>query len=351
MHTMKLIDNEHNHCMPEIKDGKYSMYDRQNALKEWLVNIIPQNDFILTSLTGDASFRRYFRIQYNGLNQIVMDAPPGKEDLEPFVHIAQTLANAGVTTPAILAMDLQQGFLLLSDFGDELLLAKLKSDTVDAYYKQSINTLFKIQACSIDDPMLPDFDKEFMLKEMNVCNEWFFNAYLKLDLQDSDILLVKETMERIAAEVSQQPLTFIHRDYHSRNLMIIDNDHESELGVIDFQDAMRGPLTYDLVSLLKDCYISWPRNKVLQWVQFFYEHSTAAQAHYSFAEFVRAFDLCGLQRHIKVLGVFSRLFLRDGKAGYLKDLPLTLNYVLECSEIYEEFHPFFNFLQKRVVLP
>lgn len=260
------------------------MYDRENALKEWLVNIIPQKDFILTSLTGDASFRRYFRIQYNGLTQIVMDAPPGKEDLGSFVHVAQTLAKAKVVTPTILAMDLQQGFLLLSDFGDELLLGKLQPNTVDSYYHQSIRTLFKIQECPIDDLTLPSFDKEFMLKEMYLCNEWFFNAYLNLNLQNHEVFLIKETMEWIASEVSQQPLTFIHRDYHSRNLMIIDKPNEPDLGVIDFQDAMCGPLTYDLVSLLKDCYISWSRDKIMQWVQFFYEHNTLAQTNYSLAE-------------------------------------------------------------------
>jgi aminoglycoside/choline kinase family phosphotransferase len=329
-----------------LSGEKYIMHIRENALKEWLVDILKQKEFLLSPLAGDASFRRYFRIQYNGITQVVMDAPPDKEDLKPFIHVAHTLEHAGVHTPKILAMNLEQGFLLLSDLGDQLLLNDLHPKTADTLYHQAIKELFKIQSCPIDDPMLPTFDKAYMLKEMNLCSEWFFKTYLGLTLNKEEELLVEHTMQWIASEVAQQPLVFIHRDYHSRNLMLINES----LGVIDFQDAMNGPLTYDLVSLLKDCYISWPRSKTLEWVQFFYEHREEAQS-YSLAELIRAFDLCGIQRHLKVLGIFSRLYLRDNKAGYLKDLPLTLKYVLECAELYEELHPFFRFLQMSVFLP
>ncbi len=331
-------------CGLNYRAGKYSMHERENALKEWLSTTINNSDYILTPLAGDASFRRYFRLKFNGLNYVVMDAPPEKEDLGPFIHVAKTLAQADVLTPDILAINKEQGFLLLSDFGDELLLEKLNTQSADAYYHQAMDTLLKIQECPITDPLLPSFDKAFMLKEMNLCPEWFFTSYLKLDLDEEDSLLIQKTMEWIADEVSQQPLVFIHRDYHSRNLMLVSN----QLGVIDFQDAMRGPITYDLVSLLKDCYISWSREQVIEWASYFYEHSAAAHM-YSLNEFIRAFDLCGLQRHLKVLGVFCRLYLRDNKPGYLKDLPL--KYVLECCEIYKELHPFYSFLQKRVNLP
>lgn len=336
---------------PEIMMGKYTMHERENALKEWLIDTLKQQDFQLAPLAGDASFRRYFRLRYNGLTQIVMDAPPEKEDVKPFIHIAQALQQADVHTPKVLAMNPEDGFLLLSDLGDELLLNVLKPETVDGHYHQAIKTLFKIQTCSIDDPLLAPFDEAHMLKEMSLCPEWFLKAYLALDLSQSECTLVQQTMEWIAKEVAQQPLAFIHRDYHSRNLMLLQDHAEPiKLGVIDFQDAMRGPFTYDLVSLLKDCYISWPRSKVLEWVEFFYTHS-ALTKDYSLPEFIRAFDLCGLQRHLKVLGIFCRLHLRDHKPGYLKDLPLTLNYVLECAETYEELHPFFRFLQMRVYLP
>lgn len=326
------------------------MHERENALKEWLKEIISHDEFTLTPLTGDASFRRYFRIQYNDLTQIVMDAPPGKEDLKPFVHVAQVLSNAQVLVPQLIAINIELGFLLLSDLGDTLLLKELRADTVDAYYKQAVDTLAQIQSCPSGDAHIPNFDKAFMLKEMNLCPEWFFKGYLSLDLQQDELHLVQKTMDWIADEVAQQPITLIHRDYHSRNLMLNTNKEQTLLAVIDFQDAMYGPITYDLVSLLKDCYISWPREEVLRWVNYFYEQTPLAQK-YNKDMFIRAFDLCGLQRHLKILGVFSRLYLRDGKAGYLADLPLTLKYVLECTETYKELHSFYNFLQSRVSLP
>ena len=325
------------------------MQSRENALKEWLINTLQQKDFILKPLTGDASFRKYYRINYSGLSQIVMDAPPGKEDLVPFINVAKTLRNAAVRTPEIIAQDLQQGFLLLSDFGDELLLNHLKVDTVDAYYKQAIDTLLKIQQCPINDKALPSFDKAHMLQEMNLCPEWFLKAYLSLNLSQEEEDTVDSSLNWIATEVCKQPLTFIHRDYHSRNLMVIEGVAENNLGVIDFQDAMRGPITYDLVSLLKDCYISWPRADILRWIEIFYAKNSFAQE-YSLSEFIRAFDICGLQRHIKVLGIFCRLYLRDKKPAYLQHLPLTLKYVLETTATYPELYPLFHLLQTKVSL-
>lgn len=332
------------------KSRQYNMYERESALKEWLKQSISPHNYLLSPLSGDASFRRYFRIQYNGLTQVVMDAPPGKEDLKPFIHVAKVLAEAQMLVPEIKAIDLQQGFLLLSDLGDRLLLSELCADTVNHYYNEAINTLIRMQHCSITDPELPAFDKNFMIKEMSLCPEWFLKAYLAIELKQEEEELLQKTMNWIAATVAQQPLVFIHRDYHSRNLMLRGTLPKIDLGVIDFQDAMVGPLTYDLVSLLKDCYISWPREQVINWALSFYKRHSLAQQ-YSESEFIRAFDLCGLQRHLKVLGIFCRLHLRDGKDGYLKDLPRTLNYVLECSEIYEELHPLFHFLQNRVYLP
>jgi aminoglycoside/choline kinase family phosphotransferase len=337
-------------CYARNKDREYSMLERENALKEWLNQIIPQKNLTITPLTGDASFRRYYRLQYNGISRIVMDAPPGKEDLQPFIDVAQLLTQFQVLTPEIMAKDITQGFLLLSDFGDQLLLDTLRADTADNYYKEAIDTLFKMQQCPANDPILPPFNKQFMLSEMQLCNEWFLSAYLSLQLSDKESLMIKDTMDWIATEVAQQPLTFIHRDYHSRNLMWVTQPGQMQLGVIDFQDAMCGPFTYDLVSLLKDCYISWPRERVLAWVNYFY--TNMPQHHgYSQTDFIRAFDLCGLQRHLKVLGIFSRLHLRDGKRAYLDNLPLTLKYVLECTETYKELHPLYDMMQKRITLP
>jgi len=325
------------------------MHERENALKEWLVHTIKSKDFVLTPLAGDASFRRYFRLQCDGLSYVVMDAPPAKEDSEPFIYIAGCLAKVNVLTPKILAKDLNQGFLLLSDFGDQLVLNSLTPTTVNDCYQSAIQTLLKIQTCEVNDPKLPPFNESFMVKEMSLCPEWFFTQYLNLTLSDNEKTIVQQTITWIASQVELQPLAFIHRDYHSRNLMVVNTSKGNTLGVIDFQDAMCGPLTYDLVSLLKDCYISWPREQILQWVAFYYRHSPNSHI-YSLTEFIRAFDLCGIQRHLKVLGIFCRLFLRDNKSGYLNNLPLTLKYVLECAEMYDELHPFYYFLQKRVFL-
>ncbi|MFT4060056.1 MAG: phosphotransferase [Legionella sp.] len=326
------------------------MHERENALKEWLTKTIKCSEFEIKLLAGDASFRRYFRIQHKDSSYVIMDAPPGKEDLMPFIHIAQALEQVNVLTPKILAQDLQQGFLLLNDLGDNLLLNALCAETADNYYKETIKTLLKIQSCTINDPKLASFDHAFMMHEMKLCIDWFLCNYLALELSAPEISLLQQSMDWIATEVAKQPLTFIHRDYHSRNLMILNQPPELLMGVIDFQDAMCGPLTYDLVSLLKDCYIAWPRAKILEWVELFYEQNSLASM-YTLPEFIRAFDLCGLQRHLKVLGIFCRLHLRDNKSGYLKDLPLTLSYVLECVETYEELHSLFNFFQMRVYLP
>ncbi|KTD79399.1 aminoglycoside phosphotransferase family protein [Legionella waltersii] len=325
------------------------MHERESALKEWLANTIQSKDFAISPLAGDASFRRYYRIQYNGLTQVVMDAPPEKENIEPFIHVASMLSKNHIEIPDVLAINKEKGFLLLRDLGDQLLLQNLTPETVNQYYHQAINLLLNMQQISTQDKPLPAFDKAFMVKEMNLCIEWFLKAYLKLELSQNELSLVNKSIDWIADEVAKQPVVFIHRDYHSRNIMLVNNPKEV-LAIIDFQDAMQGPLTYDLVSLLKDCYISWPREEVLEWVNYFYTCSSLATT-YPQNEFIKTFDLSGIQRHLKVLGVFSRLHLRDKKPGYLKDLPLTLNYLLECAETYEELHPLFQFFQTRVFLP
>lgn len=322
------------------------MQNRENALKEWLENSIGHPQFTLNLLAGDASFRRYFRAHYNGLSRVVMDAPLEKEPIEPFINIDILLEEKDVLSPKIFAVNKEQGFLLLEDFGDQLLLKTLTPENVDHYYQLAMNTLFKIQADPEKTQHLPPFDKDYMLKEMALFKDWFLDRYLKLSLSTSELELINQTMSWLADQIEKQPKTMIHRDYHSRNLMLV----EDQLGVIDFQDAMQGPMSYDLVSLLKDCYISWPREQVLDWALRFYHQSVLAQT-LSEDEFIKAFDLCGLQRHLKVLGIFSRLYLRDHKEAYLKDLPLTLSYTLECCHIYPELHPFYDFLQTRIELP
>ena len=325
------------------------MHTRQNELTNWLTMIFGEKPFTLTPLAGDASFRHYFRLSCEGLTHVVMDAPPDKEAINPFISIGAALTAAGVHTPAIQAINHTQGFILLEDFGDLLLLNALSRDNSDKLYTAAMTTLLHIQQCPTDRPKRPDFNKAFMLKELSLFREWFLQAYLTLQLSTSEALLLEKTFDWLTSEIATQPQVFIHRDYHSRNLMILGNN-PYDLGVIDFQDAMRGPFTYDVVSLLKDCYIQWPREHVLRWLDYFY-HELPMSHGYSLNEFTRAFDLCGLQRHLKVLGIFCRLHLRDHKAAYLRDLPLTFNYVTACTESYGELQPFYHFMQNRVYLP
>lgn len=323
------------------------MHNRQNALNQWLEKILAPKHFTLMPLAGDASFRRYFRLHYDDKTWIIMDAPPDKEPLDPFVNVANLFTTAGVKTPFIHALDKIQGFAILEDFGDSLLLNNLNKETVDTHYKAAITLLTRLQHYPLGEAtQLPHFDKEWILKELALFNEWFLQAYLQLQLSNEEKQIIEETFAWLSQEISLQPKAIIHRDYHSRNIMLVN----AELGVIDFQDAMYGPFTYDLASLLKDCYIQWPRENILTWLHYFHNQSTISQQ-YALANTIRAFDYCGLQRHLKVLGVFSRLALRDNKSNYLGDLPLTLHYIMACLEDYDEFKPFYSFMQDRIRLP
>ncbi|KTD31385.1 MULTISPECIES: aminoglycoside phosphotransferase family protein [Legionella] len=327
------------------------MHDRQNALSKWLEQVLASSQFTLTPLAGDASFRRYFRLHYKGITRVVMDAPPNKETIEPFVAIAHLLSAHGVHTPHLHASDKKQGFALLDDFGDILLLHALSTETADRLYKAAMDTLNTLQLGTLSKAaQLPPFDKSFILYELNVFKEWFLHAYLKLELTPKEEALINQTFDWLSEEIRQQPRVLIHRDYHSRNIMLLEQADTIKLGIIDFQDAMYGPFTYDLVSLLKDCYIQWPREQVMSWLTYFYQQSSIAKQ-YSLPEFIRAFDYCGLQRHLKVLGVFSRLYLRDSKPNYLRDLPLTLHYVIACLESYPQFNSFYQFVHDRIRLP
>lgn len=326
------------------------MHKRQNELNSWLKSTLNHKQYKLIPLAGDASFRKYYRAHCDEQTYVVMDAPPNKEALTPFINIGKLLAANGVHTPAIIAFELTQGFALLEDLGDKLLLNELSTDNVDQLYEGAMTTLLRLQQSSTRNPELPVFDKAFMLQELALFPEWFLKAYLELQLSAAEKLLLEETFDWLTTQITNQPQLFIHRDYHARNLMLLDTKNTDEMGVIDFQDAMRGPFTYDLVSLLKDCYVKWPRKQVIQWITYFYNQLETTHG-WSLQQFTQAFDLCGLQRHLKVLGIFCRLHLRDNKPTYLQDLPLTFNYVVACTESYEELHAFYRFIQTKIFLP
>lgn len=318
------------------------MQDRQNTLQKWLERVLDQQSFILTPLCGDASFRHYYRLQCDNRAYIVMDAPPVKENIAAFVEIASILIQYQLHAPALHAIDNEQGFILLEDFGDNLLLNQIREENHQPLYKLAIDKLILLQQCPTQS--LPTFDKAFMHTEWQIFVEWFLQNYLHYPLSEEDKVLLNNTFIYLSTHIDQQPKVFIHRDYHSRNLMTL-KDNQEDLGILDFQDAMHGPFAYDLVSLLKDCYIQWPQKDIRQLVDYFYAHSQVAQQ-WTLAEFMQAFELCGLQRHLKVLGIFSRLYLRDHKPNYLKDLPLTLDYVLKGLEGQEALSPFYQFMQK-----
>lgn len=335
------------------------MAQHENALNEWLKNLLSDTSFNLKLLTGDASFRRYFRLERAPSSvecpksYVVMDASADKEMLLPFVKIATFLGEQGIHVPRIHAINEKQGFALLDDFGDQLFLKAIASENADSLYRTAITTLIKIQNCQVDpNHHLPTFDQTYMFYELKLFSEWCVSSYLNVSLNSDEEQLFSQAFNQLTDEIEKQPRVLIHRDYHSRNLMVLPSEFKVspskyELGVIDFQDAMYGPFTYDLVSLLKDCYIQWPWEKVTQWVRDCYER-LPQQFGYSFNEFMRAFDLCGIQRHFKVLGIFCRLYLRDKKPNYLQDLPLTFHYLMHSLERYPEFQSLHELMLRKI---
>lgn len=316
------------------------------ALTQWTTKILSTTDFNIIPITGDASFRRYFRVQLFNQTFIAMDAPPEKENVLPFIAIASAFANLNIRVPHIHASDIQQGFMLLSDLGDDLYLNVLNPSNVDKLYNCALNTLERIQTCAIDIPNwpLPFFNAEHIHSELQLFPDWFLTKHLELTLTPEWQNLLVESFNVLIQSATKQPQVCIHRDYHSRNLLVLPDE---DVGVLDFQDAMLGPITYDLVSLLRDCYIAWPIAQVEQWVFTFYEnlkdnHSIKTA---SFEEFLRWFDLMGLQRHIKVLGIFARLSHRDNKHNHLSHTPRILDYVLTVCEKYPELKPLHQFFK------
>ena len=319
---------------------------REQIIHTWITSVLDSDQFEINFLPGDASFRRYARIKLNNKTFMLMDAPPEKEDCVPFVTIDQFFDTHGVRVPYIVAKDLQQGFLLLEDFGDVLLSTLLNDDTVDAYYAQSFKQLIELQA--IDGvKQFPEYSYEKLLSEMQLLTDWMLPS-LHIEPSKEEQALIKRTFAILANAALAQPQVIVHRDFHSRNLMKIEG--ETELGVIDFQDAVIGADTYDLISITRDAYVQWNADQVYAWFKVFYDllPETAKQDR-DFEQFKRDADLMAIQRHIKILGIFVRLFERDGKTGYLKDLPRVMWYLLEESKPYAELQPFMQFIHAKVM--
>lgn len=287
-------------------------------LKNWLETLYPEYKIKLTPIQGDASFRRYFRSQINNTSYIMMDSPPDTEPLQPFINSTKHLENCGVNVPRIYHQNIELGYLVLDDFGKTDFFKALNTKTADLHYKNALDELVKIQTCH-NNSKLPKFDHIHIYKELSLFNDWFLKKQCGIDSVN-----LEKTYEILADNCLKQPYVTIHRDYHCRNLMLLANN---KVGIIDHQDLMQGPLCYDVASLLKDCYIDWPLNKVKQWIEY-YQSISPLQCE----NFFLTFELTGLQRHLKAIGIFSRLAHLYNNDNYLKYIPKTLKYVQAIAD-------------------
>ena len=296
---------------------------RKVALDQWV------STYLGASVSGepasaDASFRRYFRYQHDGRSLIAMDAPPAQEDCRPFVDVAQRLQRAGLHVPEILHQDLEQGFLLLTDMGNETWLTALNESNADAWYSAAIDTLIT-QQCHADTAGLPEYDEALLQRELELFPQWYLFRHREKVVTGELRQRLDRIFDVLIASALAQPRVFVHRDYMPRNLMVSDPNP----GVLDFQDAVAGPISYDVISLFKDAFISWPEARVLRWLREYFDKATAAglPVPADFGTFLRHCDLMGAQRHLKVIGIFARICHRDGKPKYLGDVPRFFAYL------------------------
>ena len=316
-------------------------------MDRWIDSISDRFELDRTTLapaSNDASFRRYFRIDTASASCIIMDAPPPQEDCRPFVHAAAVFGGAGVSVPRVLAADLAQGFLLLSDFGSTTYLGRLDAASAPQLYKDASRALVTLQKASAPG-VFPDYSRDLLMRELMLFPDWYLGRHKGIELSDAQRQVLHSAFETILANNLAQPPVFVHRDYHSRNLMVLAPERNP--GILDFQDAVFGPITYDLVSLLRDAYIRWDEQQVLDWAIRYWERARAEglPVNREFDAFYRDFEWMGLQRHLKVLGIFARLCHRDGKDNYLKDMPLVLDYVLQVLRRYVDLAPLARLVQ------
>ena len=318
-------------------------------LTQWVIEDLGFAGASIAPASADASFRRYFRVIRGADSYIVMDAPPDKEDSGPFLQVARILGSLDLNVPMILARDMERGFLLLSDLGSCQYLDALAAEgAADELYADALRSLRTMQTADAGlSQSLPRYDRALLLREMELLPQWFLVRHLGLTIEVRERAMLEGLFEGLVKAAVSQPACFVHRDYHSRNLLVTS---ENNPGILDFQDAVWGPVTYDLASLLKDCYIAWPPARVQQWVLEYRESLLEAgfELDADAPTFMRWFDLTGLQRHIKVLGIFARLFYRDGKPQYLQDLPRVLAYVRDTALRYPETAAFAEFIASRI---
>ena len=338
------------------------MNERFQWMLAWLESLPLLKDAEVSSpvaASSDASFRRYFRINVVSdaktplaKSYIIMDAPPEQENCEPFIAVSNQLVKMGLQVPEVIEQNIEQGFLLLSDLGTVTYLSVLEnaSETeVDRLYQDALNALVTLQVKGVRAAkQLPAYDAELLNREMDLFSDWLLGTHLEMPLNTLQKHNWQQVKQTLIDSALAQPKTYVHRDYHSRNLMVTE---QSNPGVLDFQDAVYGPLTYDAVSLLRDCYIAWPIEQVREWQRFYFltlcEHKIMAKDEWQ--TFLKAMDLMGIQRHLKAAGIFARLYHRDGKDGYLNDIPLTLNYIIQVGKNYPEMSGLVDIIENQVL--
>lgn len=320
---------------------------RQSQLIAWLCQVLSAEKIVLLAMSGDAGFRRYFRFSYKNQTYIAVDSPTQWCNNAAFSRMQGLLAQANIQVPKIIAQDSEQGFFCLSDLGDTLLSDIVTAENMTELYQQAIAVLPKISSLPCEG--LPIFDEKFIQIELNIFTEWLLNKHLSIVLSDQEQQQLEQCFAQLTTNALAQPQVTMHRDFHSRNIM---QTADKQLAIIDFQDAVCGPITYDIVSLLRDCYLKWPNGNVSELLDYFIKQQTAQHnlSGITPTQWQTWFDLMGLQRHIKASGIFARLYHRDNKTSYLKDIPLTLSYIVDISQQYASL----SFLAKLVtekVLP
>ena len=328
---------------------RHGVGERRAGLEHWLQQQLGIDAPRLSPASADASFRRYFRVQ--GLDgQLAVDAPPDTENNQAFVSMAQKLAQIGLHVPAIAAADLELGYLLVADLGTRSYLSELNADNAERLYGDAMAALLTLQADGPVDDELPRYDRPMLQRELGIFSEWYLQVHVGVTPDPASAAAIEQAFGVLIDNALEQPQLCVHRDYHSRNLLITEHNNP---GIIDFQDAVVGPLSYDLVSLLKDCYIDWPAAQVQEWALGYQRQALqrGLLQQDDPQQFLRWFDLMGMQRHLKAIGIFARLYRRDGKDGYLADIPRTLNYVREVAARYPELTPFSAWLQRDLPQP
>ena len=320
---------------------------RQLQIATWLNNIFNNQEYTIKTASTDASFRRYFRVIANHHSYILMDAPPNKENSKPFVDIANILFKAGLNVPKIHEIDMKEGFLLLSDLGTKTYLEELNHQNASSLYKDAYMALIKMQI-NADTHSLKLYDGSLLMQELRLFPDWYLKFHKSYDMSDSEKNVLNSTFDLLIKNIKSHAQVFVHKDFHSRNLMFCDSTLGKNPGILDFQDAVKGSIVYDLVSLLKDAYVVWDEEEIMDWLIRYWEQAKQNRlgVQDDFAAFYRDFEWMGVQRHLKVLGIFTRLNYRDSKVNYLNDLPTVENYLRRACERYKDLHPLLKLMNK-----